>query len=63
MSRDSKENTLRRNVETAVEREMRQIEQAQKRERLPGEKEKLRGKWEDSANRIDRTKLNEVWNK
>lgn len=61
MERDKKETRLRNNVEMAVEREQRQIEQIENRERLPGEKEKRREKWLESANRVDKSKLSEIW--
>lgn len=58
-----KESQLKNNVDMAVEREMRQIEEVQHRERQPGEKERLREKWERSAQRIDKSgKLAEIWN-
>lgn len=63
VSKDEKQKKLREHVEVAVEREMRQIEQTQHRERLSGEKEGLRLKWVESAQRIDNSgKLAEVWN-
>lgn len=64
MDRTNKSKVLRRNVEIAAEREMRQIEKREHRERKPGEVEALRKRnWEPSATRIHRTKLHEVWNK
>jgi hypothetical protein len=63
VSKDAKQKKLRDNVEVAVEREMRQIEQTQCRERLPGEKESLKEKWIQGAQRIESSgKLAEVWN-
>jgi len=62
MSRDAKEKRLRQNIEVAVEREMRQIEKLEHRTRKPGEVEQKRKKWEESANRIHKNKLHEVWN-
>lgn len=57
----NKEAKLKNNVDMAVEREMRQIEETQHRERQPGEKEQLREKWEQSAYRVEK-KLPEIWN-
>lgn len=56
-----KQKKLKNHVDMAVEREMRQIEEQEKRERRPGEIEELRGKWEQSAHRVE-TKLPEIWN-
>lgn len=62
LRRDKRETKLRQNVEVAVERELRQAEQAQQRERLPGEKERLKEKWIESARRIDRSgMLPRIW--
>jgi hypothetical protein len=58
-----KESKLLQNVEVALEREVRQIKETQHRELAPGERDELRKKWEDSAQRIDSSgKLSEVWN-
>ena len=47
----------------AVERELRQTEKLEHRERRPGEKERLKKKWIESARRIDRDgKLAGIWN-
>jgi len=59
--RSRKEQKLKNNVENAVEREMRDIERKERRERRAGEKDELRIKWEESARRVDRTKLHEIW--
>lgn len=56
-----KQKKLKDHVDMAVEREMRQIEEQEKRERRPGEVEKLREKWEQSAYRVE-AKLPEIWN-
>jgi hypothetical protein len=56
-----KEKKLKNNVDMAVEREMRQIEEKEGREREPGELEQLRPKWEQSAQRAEK-KLPEIWN-
>lgn len=45
----------------SVERELRKIEQQEKRVRRPGEKEKLKQKWIEGANRVDKSKLSEIW--
>lgn len=63
MIREKKEQRLRRNIDVSTERAIRQIERSEKRERLPGEWEKMRLEFVESAERIDREKLNEVWNK
>lgn len=60
--RKEKESKLRQNVEVSTERELRQIEQREKRTRKPGEFEKLRKKWEKGARRVDETMLSKVWN-
>ena len=61
-SRANKEKKLKRNVENATERAYRSA----LKNRGEGEnrplKEKIRKEFEESARRIDRTKLHEVWN-
>jgi hypothetical protein len=62
MIREEKESKIKEHLETALEREMRQIERKEKRTRRAGEKEKERQKWIDAAERVDKSKLDEMWN-
>ena len=62
MIREKKEKRLRRNVDVATERTIRQREKRERRERKPGEWEKVRLEFVESAERIDKNKLHEVFN-
>lgn len=61
-SRTSKEKALKRNVEVSTERAYRSA----LKNRGEGEnrtlRDKIRKEFEESARRVDRTKLHEVWN-
>jgi len=61
-SRARKEERLKDNVDKAVERWKRNIEMTQHRRVSPDEKQKMRAEFVKSTNRIDKTKLHEVWN-
>ena len=61
-SRDRKEERLRRNVEVSTERWKRSVEQNERRTVGAEEKRKMRKEFEESAMRIDKTKLHKVWN-
>ena len=62
MHRENKEKILRRNIEVSTERWKRAEEKRLKRDLSPKEKQNMRKEFEDSARRIDRTKLHELWN-
>jgi len=59
--RKAKEKKLKRNIDVSTERELRQIEQRERRHRKPGEFDSLRRKWETGAKRVEK-KLPELWN-
>jgi hypothetical protein len=61
-SRDRKEERLRDNIDTAVERWKRSIEKNERRSIKPEEKQQMKKEFIESARRIDKTKLHEVWN-
>ncbi len=49
-------------MDIATERAIRQTEKRERRSRLPGEWETMRNEFVDSAARIDKNKLHEVFN-
>ncbi|KPK95795.1 hypothetical protein AMJ80_03535 [bacterium SM23_31] len=61
-SRADKERNLRRNIEISTEREYRDELKKLRQTDNPKLKEKIRKEFEKSAERIDKTKLHEVWN-
>lgn len=61
-SRDRKEERLRHNVEVSTERWVRSEQQRLRTTLAPEQKRKMRKEFEESARRIDKDKLAEVWN-
>jgi hypothetical protein len=61
-SREDKQRKLRHNVEVNTERAYRSHLRNTKQSHDPKMKEQLRKDFEKSAERIERTKLHEVWN-
>ncbi len=60
---DKKQEKMRDNIDTSLERECRQIQSDEVRELKSGERDELRQKWEKGATRITNSgKLAEVWN-
>lgn len=57
-----KQNKLKQNVEVCTERQIRKEEEHKRRKLNASEKRKIRKSWEKSADRVDKTKLSEVWN-
>jgi len=62
-SRTSKESLLRHNVAVSTERQYRSELKKRGESHNPKLKENIRREWEQSAARVDKTKLHEVWNK
>ena len=62
MDRINKQKKLRHNVEVSTKRWIDSEYKRLKREPTESEKSKMRKTFEESANRIDKTKLHEVWN-
>ena len=61
-SRTNKESKLKHNVEASTERAYRaELRKSRKSEDLKL-RERLRKEFEQSARRVDKTKLHEVWN-
>lgn len=61
--RSDKESKLRRNVETSTERAYRSELKKSGKSEDPRLRNLLRKEFEKSAERVDKTKLHEVWNK
>jgi len=61
-SRAYKESHLKANIEKSTQREYREELKKRKEGDNPKLKEVIRKEWEKSAQRIDKTKLHEVWN-
>ena len=61
--RSSKVSLLRHNVEVSTERHYKAELRKRGESDNPKLKQEIRKGWEESANRVDRTKLHEVWNK
>jgi hypothetical protein len=62
-SRSDKERILKHNVEVNTERHYRSEILKRGESNNSKLKEEIRKSWEESARRVDKTKLHEVWNK
>jgi hypothetical protein len=61
-NRRKKQEKLKRNIEVSLEREVRQVQETQRRKIGSEERKKMRKKWVQGAERVEKTMLSKVWN-